>query len=264
MTTPSTRRRTQQTGDTTAAARAERTELALSAESEKWGDRPHYRARPKFRSLLLLLALLALCALIAVTQIRRRLDNRDHLNVTQAVLTVDPIVIEAAGTGRVLEVPVAKGAKVAAGTLLALVEYDSSTGPQQVEITAPADGVVTDVWAVSGVGLLGGTHLVSMYEPSKLYFKIPMTYGDVAKIDIGSTAKFDVPGLGDVDAIVSGVQPDFGEAGTEGEERLAQLTARPKDPAALLGAVPGAIVDGQVNKNSDDPSQPKVLFGAGV
>ncbi len=263
-----THQATRQTGQTkvegSGAARADRTELALSAESDKWSERPHYRPRPRFRSLLLLLALLAVCALVAITQIRRRLDNRDHLNVSQVVLTADPIIIESASNGRVIDVPVAKGSKVAAGATLALVEYDGIDGPKQVEVTAPAEGVITDVWAVPGVGLLSGSDLVSMYEPAKLYFKVPMTYGDAATIDMGSAAEFDVPGVGKVEAVVSGVLPDFGEAGTKKEERLAQLVARLKDPTKLVGAVPGVIVDGTVDKNAADASQPKVLFGAGA
>ncbi len=266
MSTPTTRRRSDVSAElpTTGAARADRTELALSAESEQWAKRPHHRPRPRFRSLLLLLVLLAGCALIAVNQVRRRLDSRDHLNVSQVVLTADPIVIEAAANGRVLEVPVAKGAKVTAGQTIALVEYDRPDGPEQVEVTAPVDGVITDLWAVPGVGLLGGTDLASMYEPSRLYFKVPMSYKDIAEIDMGSNATFDVPGLGDVEAIVSGVQADFGEAGDQKEERLARLVLRPADPAAVFGAVPGVIVDGTVDKDAADPSQPKVLFGAGA
>lgn len=264
MSTPTTRRRTDLPNESTGAARAERTELALSAESKDWSDRPHHRPRPKFRSLLLLLGLLAVCALIAVTQIRHRLDNRDHLNVSQVVLTADPIIIEASSNGRVLEVPVAKGSKVEAGATLALVEYQTPEGPEQVEVTAPAAGVITDVWAVPGVGLLSGSDLVGMYEPSKLYFKVPMTYDDASKVDLGSAAEFDVPGVGKVDAIVSGVQADFGEAGSVKEERLAQLVLNLKDPSKLVGAVPGVIVDGTVDKNAADPSQPKVLYGAGT
>lgn len=264
MNTPTTRRRTDMPNESTGAVRAERTELALSAESEKWSDRPHHRPRPKFRSLLVLLALLALCALIAVTQIRQRLDNRDHLNVSQVVLTADPIVIEAASNGRVIEVPVAKGSKVEAGATLALVEYQTADGPEQVEVTAPVAGVITEVWAVPGVGLLSGSDLVGLYEPSKLYFKVPMSYEDASKVDMGSAAELDVPGIGKVDAIVAGVQADFGEAGSADEERLAQVILKMKDPAKLIGAVPGVIVDGTVNKNAADASQPKVLFGAGT
>jgi hypothetical protein len=60
------------------------------------------------------------------------------------------------------------------------------------------------------------------------------------------------------------VQADFGEAGDKKEERLARLVLRPTDPAAVLGAVPGLIVDGTVDKDAADPGQPKVLFGAGA
>lgn len=247
-------------------ARAERSELAVSAESDNWKDRPHYKERPRLRSVLLLLGILALCALVAVTQIQRRWKDRDTLQVTQAVLTADPIILESAGNGRVIDVNVGKGDKVTAGQSIAVVEYDAkpgeTEGAKRVEITAPADGVVTAVFVVPGVGVLGGTDLLDMYEPSKLYFEAPMSYSNISSIEVGAKATFDVPGLGDVDALAARVEADYGEAGDEGTERLGRVVYIPVDPAATVAAVPGVIVDGKAHKNADDPNAPKVLSGS--
>ena len=267
MSTTPTRRRAETGVPSQTATRADRAELAISAESDKWASRPHIRQRPRFRSLLVLVGILGLCALIAVTQVRRRLDNRDRLSVSQVVLTADPIVLESAGNGHVVKVDVTKGAKVIKGQTLATVEYlekpGQTGGGQQVEIFAPTDGIVTEVWAIEGLGIQGSTELVSMYEPSKLYFRAPMTYGDIAKIDLGSHATMKVPGMGNIDAVVTGVQADFGEAGAADTERLARLVLKPADPSKVLGAAPGVIVKGEVDKHSPNPKDPKVLFGNG-
>jgi multidrug resistance efflux pump len=241
----------------------ERGELAVSTTSPDWDGRPHHRRMPRLTSLLLVLGLLAICALVAVTQITRRLADRDIVQVRQAVLTADPVAFNALRSGTVTEMRVKEGDSVTAGQVLAVVLYDDPSGqaaPAPSELQAPADGIISLVEATTGESIVGGGDLLTMYQPSEMFFEVPMTYKDAAKLRVGMKATLDVPGIGDVEGDVIGVQSDFGDAGEEDVERLAKVVVRPDDASEVIDAAPGIVTDGEIDKGTAPDGAPSVIF----
>ena len=186
--------------------RADRGELAVSTTSPEWEGRPHHRRLPRLTSLLIVLAVLALCVVLAVTQISRRLASRNDVRVTQTVLTADPINFEAAASGSVTEVKVTRGDKVAAGQTLLVVSYINPLGSDKpvvdTEFKAPVAGVISAVSVTTGEAVIGGASLVSMYDPAKMYFEVPMLYKAAEGIKKDMQAVLDVPGIGEVEGTV--------------------------------------------------------------
>jgi biotin carboxyl carrier protein len=244
--------------------RADRSELAVSTTSPDWDGRPHHRRLPRLTSLLLVLGLLAVIAIIAVTQITRRLNDRDIVQVRQAVLTADPIGFDAATAGRLIEVRVKEGDSVTVNQVIGVIEYADPPGdidvPTNVEILAPADGVISDVNVSAGEFVRGGKDMMTMYQPGQMYFEVPMTYKDAAKLRVGMAAEFEVPGIGTIKGSVVGIQSDFGDAGAEDVERLAKVVVRPDDVGGVSNIAPGIVTDGEIDKSTAPADAPSAIF----
>jgi biotin carboxyl carrier protein len=243
--------------------RADRSELAVSTTSPEWDGRPHHRRLPRLTSLLLVLGILAVCVLIAVTQIARRLADRDVLQVQQAVLTSDPVSFEASSVGQVVSVAVEEGTSVNKGAEIAVIRYASPVSDAaalEEKLFAPADGIISHVSVAAGENVIGGKELITMYQPGQMYFEVPMTYDDASELKVGDRATFDVPGIGDVKGTVAGIQSDFGEAGEEEVERLAHVVVRPNNPEDINDAAPGVVTDGEIDKGSAPAGAPRAIF----
>ncbi len=234
----------------------------MSSLDKDWKGRPHHRRIPRLGSVLLLLGLLILIGVITYVQISDRLHSRDTIDAGQVVLTADPVDLLATGGGSVAEVAVVEGDRVEAGQVLAVVDYfvaGSQVSTERLEVTAPAAGIVSKVLVVPGSVVMGGTRMATMYEPSKIYFKAPLTYDDASDVRAGATAKIDVPGLGKVDATATAVQPDFGNAADGENERLSQLILEPVDPSVVANAVPGLVVSAEIDKSSAPDDAPLLV-----
>lgn len=263
MSTQSPSRTTARQG-ATRGQRADRGELAVSTTSPEWEGRPHHRRLPRLTSLLIVLAVLALCVVLAVTQISRRLSSRNDVKVSQTVLTADPIQFEAAASGSVTEVKVTKGDKVAAGQTLIVLSYINPLGSEvpavNAEFKAPVAGIISSVNVTTGEAVIGGAPLVSMYDPAKMYFEVPMLYKAAEDIKKDMSAVLDVPGIGEVEGTVVGIQSDFGEAGADNVERLAKVVVLPNNPSDVADAAPGIISDGKIKKSTAPADARSVVF----
>ena len=221
-------------------------------------------ARSRVVAVWIVLAVLALCVVVAVTQISRRLSSRNDVRVTQTVLTADPINFKAAASGSVSEVKVTKGDKVAAGQTLLVVSYINPLGSDKpvvdTEFKAPVAGVVSAVSVTTGEAVIGGAPLVSMYDPANMYFEVPMLYKAAEDIKKDMQAVLDVPGIGEVEGTVVGVQSDFGEAGADNVERLAKVVVLPNNPSDVADAAPGIISDGKIKKSTAPADARSVIF----
>lgn len=230
--------------------RALPTELAVSAQSNDWKKRPHHSPR-RLTSLLLVLAVLAGCAWVASVQIQNRIVGRGRVQLDRVTVTTDPVVLTSAASGRIAELRAVVGTKVKAGDVLAVIEVQPATAQSgKLEIIAPVDAIVHDVTAPLNGTVASGTDFITLYQPGHMFFEAPVPYKTASDIRIGSTAKFDVPGLGNVDAIVVGVRSDFKTDIEQSNLRVARMVLQPVNPALLESVVPGLTAKGRIDTNS--------------
>ena len=225
-------------------------ELAISTQSAQWKGRPHHRRLPRVASALIVLAAALTIAGFSVVKIREHLHNMRVIDIHDAVLTADQRDIVSQGSGTVSKVSVANGELVTKGQVVAVVDYivgDQFSGKtKSVDMTAIVSGIVSDVAVVPGSVVFGGSPLVRIYETAKMFFEVSLPYEEAVKLHARSVATFDVPGIGTVEAVTIGIQPDFGAAGTGASQRLSRVLLRPTDPASIDTAVPGLIVTGTI------------------
>jgi multidrug resistance efflux pump len=242
------------------ASRALPSELAVSAQSDEWSRRTHHAPR-RLIHLLIVLAALAACVYVAAVQINNRLVTNDRVKLDEVTVTANPVTLSSAASGRVTEMKAVEGVAVKAGDVLAVIEVlpkGDSTG--NLEIVAPADGIVQNVAVPTGGTVASGVEIITMYEPGKLFFEAPLGYKAASKIRVGSTANFKVTGYGKVDATVAGVRSDFTTQRNGPNERTARLVLVPVDAAQLAPVVPGLTAKGYVDTDSVDSSQPRAVL----
>lgn len=240
--------------------RAQTHELAVSAQSDSWKDRQHHAPR-RVGGFLFVLAALTACVLLAITQINRRLTDNNKLLLDQVSVTATPVRLTSAASGRVSELNVAEGARVKAGDVLATIEVlPASSSSGSLEITSPVDGIVQDITAPEGGTVASGSQFITLYDPSKLFFEAPLVFDKADDLRVGSTAKFDVPGLGDIEATVTGVRSDFNTSVDATGRRTAQIVLEPVDASALASVVPGLLADGYIRKGSAAADAPRAVL----
>jgi multidrug resistance efflux pump len=230
--------------------RALPTELAVSAQSQDWKKRPHHSPR-RLTSLLIVLAVLAASAWIASTQIQKRIVGRGRVQLDHVTVTTDPVVLTSAASGRVAELRAVVGTRVKAGDVLAVIEVQPSNAQSgKLDIIAPVDAIVHDVTAPQNGTVASGTKFITLYQPGHMFFEAPVGYKAASAIRIGSPARFNVPGLGDVDATVVGVRSDFTTDITQSNLRVARMVLIPVHPEQLETVVPGLTATGRIDTSS--------------
>jgi multidrug resistance efflux pump len=231
--------------------RALPSELAVSAQSKDWKKRPHHSPR-RLTSLLLVLAALAGCAWIASVQIQNRIVGRGRVQLDRVTVTTDPVVLTSAASGRISALNAVVGTEVKAGDVLATIEVlPSNAQSGKLDIVAPVDGLVHSVAAPVNGTVASGTEFITLYQPNKMLFEAPVPYKTASNIRIGSKAKFNVPGLGDVNATVVGVRSDFKTDIEQSNVRVARMVFQPDDVNALKTVVPGMTAKGRIENSSD-------------
>ena len=231
--------------------RALPSELAVSAQSKDWKKRPHHSPR-RLTSLLLILAALAGCAWLASVQIQNRIVGRGRVQLDRVTITTDPVILTSAASGRISALNAVVGTPVKAGDILATIEVQPSNAQSgKLDIIAPVDAMVHSVAAPLHGTVASGTEFITLYQPDKMLFEAPVPYKTASNIRIGSKAKFNVPGLGDVNATVVGVRSDFKTDIEQSNQRVARMVFQPDDPLALRTVVPGMTARGVIENATD-------------
>lgn len=216
--------------------------------------------------MAIVLVLIAIVAIVwfSVTEIQDRLEERDRLTVESAVLTGEPIDIQAIDGGTILETRVAVQDSVQAGDVMAVLQPPpgSLAGPDPVEVVSPVDATILTV-APTGSTLSGGSTVVRMYDPSNLYFEVPVDFDTLADVKIGMTAVLELPSVGAIDAEVVRVDSDLLAAGAPPPDS-ANLILEPADPEPLAAVVPGAVLAGWIELDSAPAGAPTGVSSVGV
>jgi multidrug resistance efflux pump len=240
--------------------RAESHELAVSAQSNEWKDRQHHVPR-RLASFLVVLAALTGCVALAVIQIQNRIVAHNRVELDRVSVTTVPVVLTSAASGRVTDLKATVGGRVKAGDVLATIEVlPATTQSGTLDIVAPVDAIVQEISAVAGGTVASGTQFIRLYQPGKMFFEAPLAYKSASKIQVGSKAVFNVPGLGNIDATVAGVRADFNTDVEQTNVRTARLVFEPTDAASLQAVVPGLIAKGHISTNTAAADAPRAVL----
>jgi hypothetical protein len=164
-----------------APARSEQTYTATS-------NRPS-RLRGFLRGLrtTVVVLLLIAAAVAGGTYIARdRLAARAYVELSNAVLTAQPVPVGTAAAGTVSTVDVAPQNQVSAGDQLAEVTVIAPDGdPEDRVLKAPIDGIISEVNVTTGGVATPGQPVVTMYDPARLTFQASVSVEDLRRLRLG-------------------------------------------------------------------------------
>lgn len=176
-----------------APARSEQTYTATS-------NRPS-RLRGFLRGLrtTVVVLLLIAAAVAGGTYIARdRLAARAYVELSNAILTAQPVPVGTAAAGTVSTVDVAPQNQVSAGDELAEVTVIAPDGdPEDRVLKAPIDGIISEVNVTTGGVATPGQPVVTMYDPARLTFQASVSIEELRRLRLGMTASVTAQGLGD-------------------------------------------------------------------
>ncbi|MFI1990808.1 HlyD family efflux transporter periplasmic adaptor subunit [Actinoplanes sp. NPDC020271] len=203
------------------------------------------------RTVIVLLILIAAAVAGGTHIVRQRLAERTLLDAGTAVLTAQPITVGSADAAVVNQVLIGERESVTAGAALATVTRTADgRGARVQQLTAPAAGIVTVINVAPGQVARAGEPIVTLYDPSKLTFRVDVPLETLRQLRLQMTAYVSGPGLpGRLATTLERIEPKVGGAGQTPVADLLTVVLRP-DPAALATVrtlVPGlqfrAVVD---------------------
>jgi HlyD family secretion protein len=203
------------------------------------------------RTVIVVVILVAAAVAGGAHIVRKRLAERTLLDAGTAVLTAQPIVVGSADAAVVNQLLIGERESVTAGAALARVTRTTDgRGAKTQQLTAPAAGIVTVINVAPGQIARAGEPIITLYDPSKLTFRVDVPLETLRKLRLRMTAYVSGPGLPSrMATILERVEPKVGSAGQTIVPDLLTVVLRP-DPAALATVrtlVPGlqfrAVVD---------------------
>jgi multidrug resistance efflux pump len=140
----------------------------------------------------------------AVAGIQSFADGGRYVSTSRASVTGDLVAIGSISSGRVADVRVMPGASVRRGDVLADVELPAAvrttrggtpvlaflgSRDQEVEVTAPIDGMIAAVPASAGTAVSAGQILVRMVDPAQLWVTAYVDESDISRVRVGQAAE---------------------------------------------------------------------------
>lgn len=203
---------------------------------------------------VIVIAVAAGLAWFGYSETQSRLDARSRLSIDGVSLTADPVVIEAIEGGTVTAVEVGPQQSVVAGDLIAVLDPPPGalSGPEPLEIRAPADGTVLQVISL-GSTITTGDAIAVIYQPDEVYFQAPVDFAILPELTIGMTAHLEFPSIGRIEATIDRIETTLPTVSDELADGVV-LILEPDDPAALRSVVPGLVLNGWIDTDSGPSS----------
>ncbi len=211
----------------------------------------------KWRARIVVVAMIAIAGYAATQLVHTRTTAIAQYDIGQVTLSAQAIPVETRQSGQVSTVLVHAQQHVTAGqTIGTIITVKTSASGREtvkrVDVTAPADGIISADPVTVGAMVSPGNPFAQMYDPAALTLNAAVPVGDLSHLSTGMVATLKSDGLtAPVQARIQRVVPVVAAASTTGApptsyNRL-QVVLVPEHVQDVAQLVPGVRFTGTVD-----------------
>ncbi len=231
--------------------------------------RPGKAVPARMFSLLVMAAVLGLLAWLIVPEVSFRIRNVNIVNVTDGVLTAQPVPLAPTTPATVQQLFVDAGhlpsGVLPAGTPIARLRSAApdAFGSTKVDLRVPFDARFVSVDTLEGAVTLPGTPVATVYDPKKMYVIVTVDPHTLEVLRRGMRARLTSPLLsGAIEGTVVSAVPLLGTDSQPADSKLVNVRIQP-DSGRIADLVPGIRFDAAIDtRSAPKGAQPLVITAA--